>query len=377
MTLSETREARNRAGRRWVFVIAIWLAVFASAELLAQLAFQLLPGSSPVRRLANPKRFNIHRFTHLVGDDRVAVLTPGFRGEVLIEVADGERRRWYLEIDQRGFRSGTDNGRRGRQVIAFVGDSVPFGWGIPDEATVPSRFEALLHRHGLGDMGVLNAAVPSYTLHQAVEHFQRVVAGRYPLHSVVFQTFDPALQFSILGENWNPRISSATRSRDSTRPLLGPLEALLDKSVLFGAGLRLAYSAAQPSSGTGPITDAAWQRFDQANTNALVQLAEAARRHGARLLIVAVNPGPDPDAEYTDRERQAIGHFNELLANFAATQAGVDFFDVAEVFRAHPARAALFLDPCCHLSEQGARVQAEQLLEWYMARQLLDRAAGR
>lgn len=365
--------ATRTRGRFLLFLLSTWLLIFLCAELVAQVGFHLLPGSSPLRRLTYPSRFSLHRVTRLTNDHRVATLIPGYRGDFPVDEEFPAKGRWHVEIDENGFRGRKDTYEGRRQVIAFIGDSVPFGWGVSDEATVPSRFQTLLRGHGVGDVGVLNGAVPSYSLSQAVEHFQREISGKYPLRSVILQTLDPALLFSFLGERWNPRIAFTTRLREPTQPLLGPLENYLDKSLLFAVSLRVAYRLWYGSREMNlqAIGEAAWQKFDEQNATPLLELLEAVRPYGASVVLLPVNPGAEPETAYSARERDVIDHFNRFLAKFASGHPGVYFFDVKERFEAHPDDASLFVDTCCHLSEEGARLQAQYLFDKYQERGLL------
>jgi len=355
----------GRSQARFLLFLALtWCVAFVGAELLAQAGFHLLPGSSRLRRLAYPSRFSLHRMARLVDDPRVSTLVPGYRA-VLSEAHNPSNPPWRVEIDENGFRGRQEHYEGRRRVVAFIGDSVPFGWGVSDEATVPFRFRALLDERGRTDLGVLNGALPSYSLVQAVERYRREIWGKYPVATVIVQTFDPVIMFSLLGEGWDPSISFSSRYRDPTRPLLGPLEDYLDKSLLFGAALRVAYRAGDRLRNlpTPVLTEAAWRKFDEANHATLLRLLDATEPDRTSVVLLPVNPGAEPETAYSADERRVIRHFNRFLVDFASSRPRVRFLDVEERFRASPQRAALFVDNCCHLSPHGTRLQAELLFE--------------
>lgn len=241
--------ARYRQGRFFLFLVATWCLVLIGAELVAQVAFQLVPESSRLRRLAYPSRFSLHHMARLVDDARVSTLVPGYRA-VLTDGRHPSNPPWRVEIDENGFRGRKEHYEGRKRVVVFIGDSVPFGWGVSDEATVPFRFRVLLDEHGQTDVGVLNGALPSYSLLQAVERYRQEIRGRYPVASVIVQTFDP-------------------------------------------------------------------------------------------------------------------------VTEFASDQPRVRFFDVEGRFEVHPRRARLFVDTCCHLSEEGAELQARYLFQEHEALGLL------
>lgn len=364
--------------RLLLFVLATWLLILAGAEFLAQVSVRVLPASSPLRRLLYPSRFSLHRMARLAGDTRVATLIPGYRS-VLVDADYPANEPWPVTIDKNGFRGDPAHYERKRRVIVFIGDSVPFGWGVADDASVPSRLHALLRDHGIEDVGVLNGAVPAYSLSQAVERFKREIAGRYPVASVIVQTLDPAMTLSLLGERWNPSISFHTRHREPTAPLLGAMEDYLDKSLLFSAALRVAYRLRDRTVpiASSAITASALAKFDHANTTTLSELVDLARTQTASVVLLPINPGAVPETAYSDRERSTIDHFNRFLEGFASDQPDVYYWNVKEEFEASPARDTLFVDTCCHLSEAGARLQAEYLFDRYEDTGLLTSPGAR
>jgi hypothetical protein len=94
--------------------------------------------------------FNAIGFVERVSDERGATL---------------RRNAASHEIDSNRFRSGAGFYDREHRNIVFLGDSVPFGWDVPSKSSVPSHFAGLLDQAGERDLGVINAAVPGYTLH--------------------------------------------------------------------------------------------------------------------------------------------------------------------------------------------------------------------
>jgi hypothetical protein len=103
--------------------------------------------------------------------------------------------------------------------------------------------------------------------------------------------------------------------------------------------------------------------FGCSNLAALAELRDIARADDSQVILLPVNPGPEPHRVYTAREREAIERYNRLLEGFAARHVEVTFLDVTRYFERHPRRDALFVDSCCHLSEDGARAQAIYLYD--------------
>jgi GDSL-like lipase/acylhydrolase family protein len=350
---------RHSRARYLLFLFAVWTMAALGAEAIAQAAFRLVPASSPIRRIAYPSRFRLQRMTRHVDDGRVATLVPNYHA-ILTDDDYPANEPWSVTIDRNGFRGHPEHYEGKQAAVAFIGDSVPFGWGVPDHSSVPWQLQQLFQVDGLAAYGVLNGAVPSYSLRQAVERYKREIAGQYPIVAVVVQTLDAPMTFSLLGERWTPSSSFHTRHREPAEPLFGSLEKHLDTSLLLSVALRLTYRVID-RAGTLPaprFTDEAWRNFDAGNLAALAELIDLARSGGARVFLLPVNPGPDPHRTYSAREREAIERYNQLLEDFAARHVEVTFLDVTGHFEHHPRRDDLFVDTCCHLSDEGARAQA-------------------
>jgi len=343
--------------------MAAWVMTVAIAEVVARAALRLVPASSPIRRLVHPSRFSLQRMARLADDGRVATLIPNYHA-VLTDDDYPANGPWPVTIDRNGFRNDPAHYEGKKAIVAFIGDSVPFGWGVADDHSVPSQVYGLLRDRGLHTWGVLNGAVPSYSLRQAVERFKREIVGRYPVAAVVVQTLDPPITFSLLGDRWTPSISFHTRHREPQAPIFGSLENQLDKSLVISAALRLAYRAVDDTTRfpAPRFTDAAWRTFDAGNAASLAELVDLARAAGARVFLLPVNPGPAPGRTYSAREREAIDHYNRFLHGFAARTGDATFLDITSHFSTHPDLTSLFVDPCCHLSVEGARIAARFLL---------------
>src|SRR5262249_52985582 len=111
---------------------------------------------------------------------------------------------WSVSFDAFGFRRGQQTASSsGQPTIVFIGDSVPFGWGVSDKGSLPSQFFERLQEHSIS-LGVVNAALPSYALAQAVARYEREIYGRMVVDTVYLQIYDPASQLAARGSRWQP-----------------------------------------------------------------------------------------------------------------------------------------------------------------------------
>jgi len=129
-----------------------------------------------------------------VGDDREYALRPGFHSDL-------------VNIDDDGFRRqpGTSPSP-GTPVVAVLGDSVPFGMGVGDSDTYPALLESCLGPTGLK---VVNAGVPSYTIHQSIRRLYQDVLPLFKPRVVILQAANDVSLFALHGANWQPTFTWA------------------------------------------------------------------------------------------------------------------------------------------------------------------------
>src|SRR5258708_3631051 len=84
-----------------------------------------------------PEQFNVRGFTKRVSDPRCVTMIPSGTWQSPTE-------NWELTTDKYGFRSGSRVVGTNKRNIVFIGDSVPFGWGVSTKDSVPSQLDDLL-----------------------------------------------------------------------------------------------------------------------------------------------------------------------------------------------------------------------------------------
>ena len=83
------------------------------------------------------------------------------------------------------------------EKILFLGDSIPFGWGVNAEDSLPYIFKKYNKK-----LSVLNAALPSYSLAQAVERYKKEFKDLQNLRFVYLQVYSPVPEYAIFGTEW-------------------------------------------------------------------------------------------------------------------------------------------------------------------------------
>ena len=133
------------------------------------------------RNIPDARRAYVDIFAPVWSDgDRMALLRrfspwlpEAFRGNPV----------WRIALNGDGFRSGpmTKNKRAGALRIACIGDSWTFGMNVNQDATYPSRLEALLkQQQPRADLGVMNFGVLGYSSFQGLELLKRQVLDLHP-----------------------------------------------------------------------------------------------------------------------------------------------------------------------------------------------------
>lgn len=195
------------------FFLVMFLMVASLVEAMSRAAYWIKNGVPPFA-LA-PERSDIRNFNERVADERAFTLKPNFRDNRYGAWASVQG--YKLHIDGFGFREGTHKTDVNCASVVFLGDSIPFGWGIRDEATLPSKFQDRVAAAG-DPRCVINAAAPSYSLFQAAARFEKEVAGRFPVDTVYLQAYDPASQVVLEGRGWQPDHNWATPRQPPGNP---------------------------------------------------------------------------------------------------------------------------------------------------------------
>lgn len=333
-----------------------------SAEVVVHGAYWLIAGHwlwSPI------DLFRIRECTQVVADARCVTMKRGYTNDQY-PFGPAARR---LSTDVFGFRLGHSRVNTQGNNILFLGDSVPFGWGVDDEETVPSHLALRFREIGTRALGVINAGVPSYTLKQALERYRVEIAGRFAVNTVILQVYDPANQFAFLGRNWTPDIN---HSRPTPRLAnLGRHKRAWEYSAFYQIVSRYIDILSASDSQDAILRDLdvtdtqAFDAFRSSNMGLLEDLLHTIRANGGgRLLLIPVNVPSTTEPNLPEQVRAAIDALNDALRVFAqAHPHEVAFLDVRTHFRKAEHPEDLFVDACCHLSGSGSRLQARLIAE--------------
>jgi len=297
-----------------------------------------------------PAFFHVRSFTEQTGDQRIVTATRSF--------ANG-----MYAFDENRFRRGDHAYSPDSFNIVFIGDSVPFGWAVSGDQTIQSSLSGLLD-----GVGIINAALPSYTLHQALARYEMEIHNRFKTGVLIVQVYDPASQFAIWGRQWSPEISWASDNRKfSRRHVQVRNSPLLRYSSLLFLLVPRRDERGRVELALTPDDTVAVSRFRGEVVAALELLHSLAN---APLVLLPINLTEHARTTYPTSHLFAVNTFNGILESFDASHNDAYFFDVAAHF-SEIGEEGLFSDDCCHLTAEGNRVQAEFLVEEMRRRSLL------
>jgi hypothetical protein len=384
--------------KRAIFWFVLLIFTFILVELLGQAVYRITKGVFTWEALHRQDNvFNIRAFTELVNDERLVTNRKNFscyftKSSVYLRVPESKiKEAWLVKTDSKRFRVGTNEYFGDRPNIVFIGDSVPFGWGLDGRETVPSQFYALLKKTPAHEFGVINAAVPSYSLYQAIKRYEYEINGKFPVKYVVLQIFDPAMQFLIWGKKWDRRMcwtskDSLAYSRELVKKIDesgSPLRIILERyssihRFIYILKVKLQRIEA-PSSSLDIADQKAFRQFECEINSELEELYGSLSAQNIPLVIMPINLSDhflssaekDSPGGLDKKLVTIVGVMNEVFKKFASTHKNTYYFDVGAYFESIGKRDLFIENDPCHLSSHGAVRQAEFLLQKSLDNDLL------
>lgn len=326
--------------------VALLLAV---AEALAWCALAWLDHRD---RAGAKEEFNVRAFTERTGDARGVTL----KQNVTIEVADGPAR-WTVVTGAARTRIPPDFTARAvtgstRPLFLFLGDSVPFGWGVAAEDSLPGRFAALAD-----SVQVINAAIPSYSLAQTVLRYEQEFAQLPGQKFVYLQVYDPVSQYVVFGQDWQEtdNWTNYPARLAEVHSLFGRAKWLKTSHLLELIDRAYFQFSSRGSRARSAASD---DRFASHVIRELDQFAALTSRSGARVIVAPATISMRRRLASEDPHGAVLELFNSTLKQQAAKH-GWLYLDTLSLLDA-PDNSD-FVDRCCHLSRQGAEKVAHQL----------------
>lgn len=358
--------------KRNIFVVIFIALSLLIIDLAGQAAYRLIKGRFTWETYEQYGFgvFNIRLFTEFVEDDRLVTMKRSF---------SGKQDAWRIYTDGNRFRIGKGRYFNDKNNFVFLGDSVPFGWGIDGDKSLPSKFYELIEKEYGDRYGVINAAIPSYSLYQAVKRYQFEINGKFPVKYVILQIYDPATNFVNLGGKWNKRICWTSKntlaSFQDVIKAHNRLERFMHKYSFTYHSLYSFSAKIREKRNAFPVLldlndKKAFEFFERENIEVLEELNNMLIKEGIALIILPVNTVKTLH-DFSEQELAAlpaesratlaaVDALNRILKQFALSNENVYYFDIMAYFN-KLGKNGLFIDSC-HLTERGAQKQAEFIM---------------
>jgi len=316
-------------------------------------------------------------FVEQINTPRAYRLRPGF--------SDSEK---GINIDSEGFRSlgSCVVSANKSPTIAFLGDSVPFGFGVRDEHSLPSQFANKIKLKG-ETYHVLNAGVPAYTMWQSIDRLREDIVPFYHPSLIVLHAANDVSLVTYFQSDWTP---SVTWKNVGFLKSFSPLPWISKSATVFylrSASQRFSQSAGSP---TGKYeAERSHMRHDyrpmlQHVTEEVSRLAEWCEEQQIPLVLVALNPfyyqtkntHKNPTLrlwkDYYNLSNlwsEMFTEVNTVLRNASERYKNVYFCDLRPRFDEQD-RDSMYID-FIHFNNAGNHFAAEELLQFLDQRKIM------
>ena len=292
--------------------------------------------------------FHIRAFTDFTDDERFVTLRSDYTwGPAEWKIITNQQR---LRIDPR------NNKIKGEQSVLFIGDSVPFGWGVKAEHSLPEIWKEF-DKESL----VLNGAIPSYSLRQTLHRLRIEFADLKNVRSIYLQIFDPISQYVMFGQSWDENDNWTTQDdlqtqRERCKLIKNKYWESNFRSIHFINKLSILYKGCETGvpENLREFTEASDNRFVAAVKGDIRRISLISKAMNSKLYIAPMVP--PPTSENSERYKHAINLLNKAIKD-SASELNITYVPINLVLK----QQLDFIDSCCHLSVEGARKVASKL----------------
>ncbi len=248
------------------------------------------------------------------------------------------------------------------EKIVFIGDSVPFGFGVNYKDSIPGSFS----EYNLNLISI-NAAVPSYTFKQSVDKYIKEFKSIKKIKYIYLSNFNPLDLYLMFGAKWNEDINWSNHVSYLSEDLFffKYKKIPLWGDINFFSILRKIYivyffkSKNYFDNSRNYETDL---KFSNYINNQLNRLYKNIDLNTKLILSPTISPlyfVEEDDLNKVDKERlKVLNLINYEIKNFK--KKNVIYLDLHKVFHSFESKD-LFIDNCCHLTPFASSKIAEKL----------------
>ena len=265
-----------------------------------------------------------------------------------------------LRVKNSGYNTDLNNNT---PKIVFLGDSVPFGWGMNYEGSIPGHFEKVNNKYQ-----VINAAVPSYTPKQSITKFLNYSTKINNIKYIYISNFNPLDLYLLFGEKWNDDINWSNYLQYFSKdlfffkykriPLWGDISSfkILRKFYIinfFRFNKTTKYNKTKTSD----------ENFINYFTDQLNRLKNLNLENSIIIFTPILTPLnlKNYDEIENEIEKEKLDLINNINLNLKKyNNKNFIFLDIVSLMK-NQKIDQIFIDDCCHLSSFGAKIIAENI----------------
>ncbi len=312
--------------------------------------------------------FSIRNYIEKTNDNRVFTLKKNYNDDELDHTYEGrtfsivtssER----LRISKKNINSLSIKNETDKQKFLFIGDSIPFGYGVDAEESLPFYFQNYNK-----NLIVLNGAIPSYSISQAIERYSKEFKDIKNIKYIYLQLLSPAPEYGIFGTDWEAGDTWVNFSDKILRPygLVNISIPYYGDSFFLDFLRKKIYRSALKKKKTGTLQQKQDKKSDTRfvkylNLN-LKNFYNLTKNNGTILILSSANTPKFSAKNRTVEYERAIKLLNKTFSDFSLNKSDVLYFDVS--FELNINSKEMFIDYCCHLSGKGAELMAKKLTEF-------------
>jgi len=276
---------------------------------------------------------------------------------------------WVIYTDKNRLRVNSQNFNHNLKEnvskIIFIGDSVTFGYGVDYNESIPGIIQNLN-----SSLLSVNAAVPSYSIVQSVEKFEKEFKYVKNIKYVFLKIYNPTDMYLMFGKKWSKELNWFNHlnflNKDkfiykyTNLPIWGEINffKILRK-------IHIMYFFKTSEYNDNKRDRSSDLRFTNHIKDELNKLTSLLNNDTILILTPVVSPyiiNENLKSEkITDIEKsriEIINLFNSQLLSFK--KQNVIFFDTIKILKQNN-KKDLFIDECCHLSQLGSEIISQNL----------------
>ena len=247
--------------------------------------------------------------------------------------------------------------------VIFLGDSVPFGWGVDYDQSIAGYFDEIND-----DFQVINASVPSYTPKQSITKFTNEFSEVENLKYIYISNFNPLDLYLIFGKKWDDNLNWTNYIHYFSKdlfffkyrriPIWGEINffKILRKiyvTKIFQFSKKKEYERTE-------ISD---KSFINYYTNQLNRLEELNLENTKIFFTPILTPLnlKNKDEIFNKIEKEKLNLINKINLNLQKLDSeNLIFLDLVSLMKDYKIDE-VFIDDCCHLSPFGAKKIADYI----------------